>query len=211
MKEPFKILKPIPESMHKELVNIYNRCTTYILHFATAHEKYGEMICDQIWAETDNDQQWIHDNILPYYGLTIDNIAELDYSNKQKNDRSDSFSTGFEPPYSWSKNGINFTRWVAGEAKSMLHHDKAPHIPSKLNIPVINTEHGTIYYPEFDLGFDYKNRHTCLMNVQYKHDILGLEKITSDRAFLSVPLLDETKIDHSKFLSMAEYHNATHV
>ena len=147
--------------------------------------------------------------ILKYYGITIDNVADFDYSNKDffqvKNDPS-FWQKGFTPPYGgWSRNGINFTRWVAGEAKCMLHDDKAPHVPYKINIPVVNTDLGTIFYPEFKKEFNYKNRHTCLMNVQYKHNVLGLEELTEDRSFLSIPLLDETKINNTLLVSEEEY------
>ena len=160
MKPPFKILKPIPLQMHEELVKIYNRCKTHILHFYASDPVLGEMNCDQIWAETEEDQKWIHENILKYYGITIDNVADFDYSNKDffqvKNDPS-FWQKGFTPPYGgWSRNGINFTRWVAGEAKCMLHDDKAPHVPYKINIPVVNTDLGTIFYPEFKKEFNYK-------------------------------------------------------
>ena len=43
------------------------------------------------------------------------------------------------------------------------------------------------------------------MNVQYKHNVLGLEELTEDRAFLSIPLLDETKINNTLLVSEEEY------
>ena len=121
----FKICQPIPIEWHNKLNEIYDRCKTHILEFAF-HANKGDFVCDQIWCETQEDQQWIIDTLLPYYGIDYENVAELDYSNTVSSQRSGSFSSGFVPPY--PKNSINFTRFVAGKAAIMQHNAGVDHV-----------------------------------------------------------------------------------
>jgi hypothetical protein len=89
----FKICQPIPIEWHNKLNEIYDRCKTHILEFAF-HANKGDFVCDQIWCETKEDQQWIINTLLPYYGIDYEDVAELDYSNTVSSQRSGSFSSG---------------------------------------------------------------------------------------------------------------------
>jgi hypothetical protein len=198
---PFKILESLPEDLDYELQEIYKRCKTFILPFEH-HSSNGSMICEQIWCETAEDQQWIHDNILTFYKIDISRVGELDYEQKESSSRSQSFHKGFCVPHQWSKNSINFTVFRANHGRSKLHHDAAPNMPCKLNIPVINCEAGILYYPKYQRGHNYKNKQPCLMNTTIEHDVLGLEYLSSDRVFLSIGLTDQDNIDKNKILEV---------
>jgi hypothetical protein len=183
----FKICQPIPQEWHIKLNEIYERCQTHILEFAF-HANYGDFVCDQIWCETQEDQQWILDKLLPYYGIDYEEVAELDYSNAvTESSRSGAFTEGFTPPY--PKNSINFTRFVAGKAAIMQHNAGVDHVLCKLNIPVKNIESGTCRWIETAEGWNYRDNTAMLLNVQKDHTVDGLEELTEDRAFLSIALI----------------------
>lgn len=181
----FKICEPMPIEWHNKLNEIYDRCKTHILEFSF-HANHGDFICDQLWCETVEDQQWIIDTILPYYGIDYDDVVDLDYSNTVSSDRSQSFSKGFSPPY--PKNSINFTRFVAGKAAIMEHNAGVDHVLCKLNVPVKNIEAGTCRWIKTKEGWNYKDNTALLLNVQEDHTVDGLEDLTEDRAFLSIAL-----------------------
>jgi len=209
MLEAYRIFEPLSEDLQSNLLEIYNRCKTYIFNFSHYNEwEDGWFIADTIWCENQEDHQWILNNILPYYGIKLDNVAEYDYdlSKPGWNELSgNGFENGFTPP--WSPNSANFTRYEAGKARMMRHYDNTPQVDGKLNIPLINTDSGHIYYTDIDEKFEYKKMHPCLHNPNYYHNILGIDDLTEDRVFFSVPVKDVELIDNSKRVSEDDYRN----
>jgi len=181
----FKICEALPVEWHAKLNEIYDRCESHILEFSL-ETNHGDFICDQIWCETQIDQQWIIDTLLPYYGIDYKDVVDLDYSNTATTNRSGSFTKGFNPPY--PKNSINFTRFVAGKAAIMEHDAGVDHVLCKLNVPVKNIEAATCRWIETNEGWNYRDNTALLLNVQEKHTVDGLENLTEDRAFLSIAL-----------------------
>ena len=181
----FKICKALPVEWHAKLNEIYDRCESHILEFSLKGN-HGDFICDQIWCETQTDQQWIINTLLPYYGIDYKDVVDLDYSNTATTDRSGSFTKGFNPPY--PKNSINFTRFVAGKAAIMEHNAGIDHVLCKLNVPVKNIEAATCRWIKTNEGWNYRDNTALPLNVQENHTVDGLENLTEDRAFLSIAL-----------------------
>jgi hypothetical protein len=208
MQEPYRILEPLSVDLQSTLLEIYNRCKTYIFHFDHKNtDTGGEFICDTIWPEFQKDVDWIIGNILPYYGIDLENVVEYDYDlSGHWNSDSDFNETHlFSPP--WFPNSLNFTRYEAGVAKMCIHHDKTPHVDGKLNIPLLNTDSGHIYYIDVDEKFEYKKMHPCLHNPKYYHNVLGIEDLQEDRVFFSLPVKDVELLDQTKRVTEDDYRN----
>lgn len=199
--EPFKMCKALPEDLQTHLEDIYWRCKSHILkfdlHVMNNEVRNGSFVCDQIWPEEKEDHQWILDNILPYYGIKVEDVAELDYENsggktaKEEADRDAAYGEGYKPPY--SQNSINFTKFEVGKAAIMIHTAGVNHVLCKLNIPIQACDQAALIYPPNDTYpglsyYRYPDKKPCLLNTQIEHTVLGLDDITEDRIFLSIAL-----------------------
>ena len=69
-------LKPLTDELHNGLLNIYKRTKTYI----TSFEVIGFTGTYMSWPETNEEHQWILDNILPFFNISVGECLNLQYT-----------------------------------------------------------------------------------------------------------------------------------
>lgn len=169
-------LLPLTKELYNGLFDIYNRAKTNTCMFYVEGFENSETL----WTETEEEHQWIIDNILPHYGLTLDDLQELVYvkedkeneeasNNRDDTDRSKWSFTNVPP---WGPRSLNFTRT---SAISFIDHHTDPEGGCKINIPVLNIRAADIYFTDSDERCFYPT--TTLFNVRLPHSVNNLENM----------------------------------
>lgn len=179
-------VKALPDHVFDQLLAIYRRSISYVMEFNCP----GEFICDMVWPETQSDFNYIVEHVVGFYGISVDEIANLKYD---YNDQAD--AEGFEMDKStWFKgragpyqpNSLNFTRF-GYDSITERHHGE---VECKINIPVINMGQACIRFIEADERCWYPS--PALLNIAYDHDVQGLDRLRKydlkERVFLQIVL-----------------------
>lgn len=172
-------LKPLPDHLYSRLLQIYENAQTYIVKFNIPNE----FICDMVWPETEAELQWVKDEILSFYGITEDEVMDIQYTTDS--DKAHLFS-GTIPDY--IPKSLNFTKFTHGSITE-IHRDWDS-IECKINIPILNMGQACIHFSDTGERCWYPT--TALLNIAYEHDVEGLENLKinnlKERVFFQIVL-----------------------
>ena len=165
----------------KILLSIYKNCKTYKVRY-----KYPGLFQNELlWPETLKEYNWIKNNILSHFNLTINDVAPVPYLEESSQYRDKKINLPYE------SSTINFSHYYPGDyAKS--HNDKDFFSTSfsynaKINIPVINTHFASIQFEKSGESSCYPS--PILVNTFAKHKVIGMgKKLLVHRAFLQIRL-----------------------
>ena len=169
-------LLPLTKELYLELFAVYDRAKSHTCVFKVE----GFEDSETIWTETKEDHQWIIDNILPYYNLTIDDVEELVYTKedqytKEAKGRYDSDRTQWEfknvPP--WGPRSLNFTRVGV---TSFIGKHKDIEGGCKINIPVLNIRSANIHFIDSNEIYFYPT--PALLNVRLFHNVDRIDRVS---------------------------------
>ena len=180
----FMFLKPLPDDLFYELVNIYKRCDRYVQKFYIKNL----FATQTVWPETIENFEWICDNILSYYNLDKKDSVNLDYGNPNHKtvaryskseggdishynvERMRGFINFANPPY--QPNAINFLKYDKDYCVFTEHTGETG---SKIIIPVINSGLASVKFP----GYNESCSYPCpvLLDISKTHSVVGLEKM----------------------------------
>lgn len=184
----FMPIKPLTDDLFNGLLGIYERTKTYKTSFEVAAFE-GTIMS---WPETDEDHQWILDNILKFYNIEPSEIQSLEYTANDTNKelfgiRNDSIRQdwGFKNVPSRIPNSLNFTT-VTRTSIITAHNDHEA--GCKINIPIRNMSAANIYFQETDEKYFYPA--PALINCPATHEVQNLSRMTTfdipERTFFQI-------------------------
>lgn len=173
--------------MFDEVVAIYHRAKTYVMRYNLP----DEFVCEMIWPETQSDFDFLVTNVVRFYGISMDDVANLRYEQDDATDASleptlDKFLwfSGMQGPY--MPNSLNFTKYNQHSIGGR-HCDE---MECKINIPVVNMGQACMHFTASDERCWYPS--PVLLNVGVEHEVEGLERLRQfdlvERAFLQIVL-----------------------
>lgn len=168
----FMPIKPLPDSLYNGLLSIYERTHTYKTSFEVSAFEGTTMS----WPETDEDHQWILDNILKFYNIdpsevlsleyTVDDTASEDIGARVDSKRRD---WGFKNVPNRIPNSLNFTSITRNSIISAHNDHEAG---CKINIPIKNMSAANIYFYETDEKYFYPV--PVLLNCPAFHEVQNI-------------------------------------
>lgn len=180
-------IKPLSDELYKGLLDIYERTKTYKTSFEVSAFEGTTMS----WPETDEDHQWILDNILKFYNIDPSEILSLEYTAKDTNDdmgiRNDSKRKEwqFENVPDRIPNSLNFTS-VTRTSTISAHNDHEA--GCKINIPIKNMSAANIYFYETDEKYYYPA--PVLLNCPAFHEVQNISRMATfdipERTFFQI-------------------------
>jgi hypothetical protein len=172
----FMPIRPLTDELFVKLFDIYTRAVTHTCVF----EVEGFVNSETIWTETKEDHDWICNNIIPFYNLTMDDIVDLIYTpedidagiakGRYDSDRS---MWKFTNVPAWKPRSLNFTR-IKHNSFVGAHTDHE--CGCKINIPILNMSSSNIHFVKSDERFWYPS--PVLLNVNALHSVDGTERIS---------------------------------
>lgn len=172
-------LKPLPDHLYNQLLQIYQNAHTYIMKFTIPNE----FICEMVWPETEEEFIWIKKEILMFYNISEHDVRDIQYTTDPS--KANLFS-GNIPEY--TPKSLNFTKFTHGSITE-IHH-AWDNIECKINIPVLNMGQACIHF--FDTNERCWYPTTALLNIAYDHDVEGLENLKinniTERVFFQIVL-----------------------
>ena len=175
--ENYVPLLPLTKELYDGLFNIYNRAKTNTCMFYVEGFENSETL----WTETEEELQWIINNILPYYGLSLEDLQELLYvmedkeNNEAINNRGDTdrakWSFKNVPP--WGPRSLNFTR-IGTDTFIRTHID--PEGGCKINIPILNMSAADIYFTDNNESYFYPV--PALLKLLSPHRVNNIERLS---------------------------------
>lgn len=169
-------LKSLTDELYNGLLGIYLRAKTYTCTFEVVDFTGTEMS----WPETDEEHEWICNNILPYYGIEVDEILSLEYTAADKlkenlgvrTDDSDRTTWGFNNVPDRTPNSLNFTR-IKSTSHIGTHSDHEA--GCKINIPILNMGAANIYFRESGERYFYPT--PVLLNCPRLHEVENMHRM----------------------------------
>lgn len=181
----------LTEKQNKTLLSIYKNCKTYKVRY-----KYpGFFQNELLWPETLKEYNWIKNNILPHFNLTINDVAPVPYTEEKPIYRDKEIKIPYE------SSTINFSHYYPGDYVKP-HNDKVFFSASfsynaKINIPVMNTQHASIQFEKTGELSRYLT--PILVNTFVKHKVIGMGKeLSIDRVFLQIRLKKDFSFYYKK-------------
>jgi len=189
-------LKPLTDELHNGLLNIYKRTKTYI----TSFEVIGFTGTYMSWAETNEEHQWILDNILPFFNISVGECLNLQYTEEDNNIKELGIRTDNFPRTDWGfkkervpkrlPNSLNFTT-VQPHSVVTAHNDHEA--GCKINIPILNMSAANLYFRQSDEQYFYPA--PVLLNCRKDHEVQRIERMTEhnipERTFFQIVLKGE--------------------
>lgn len=184
-------IKPLSDELFNGLLKIYKNATTHKTSFYVPGFENTVMT----WPESDEEHQWIIDNILSYYSIPVDEIASLEYTIDDIDDdtlgrRNDGFHRrdwGFQNVPTRTPNSLNFTT-INKTSVITPHNDHEA--DCKINIPIINMSAANLYFRETDEPFYYNS--PVLIHCSSLHEVRNINRMKTfnipERTFFQIVL-----------------------
>lgn len=184
-------IKPLSDELYNGLLSIYENAKTYKTTFEVSAFQGTTMT----WPETDEEQQWIIDKVLPYYNLSVDDVYSLEYMQKdmyddRKGKRSDGNHRrdwGFKNVPERMPNTLNFTT-VREHSLIEAHNDHEA--DCKINVPIKNMSAANIYFKDSDEAFYYNT--PVLIHCASWHEVQHIDRMKKfnipERTFFQIVL-----------------------
>lgn len=171
-----------------KLLHIYKNCKSFKIRY-----KYpGVFQNELLWPETQEEYNWIKNNILSHFNLSIKEVAHIPYDEESSEYRENDISLPYRP------SAINFVHFFPGDYVNS-HNSKQflVEYSAKINIPVLNTHIATLEFEETKERSFYPS--PILINSSYSHKVLGMGKdLHENRVFLQLMLKDKFSVYYRK-------------
>ena len=171
-----------------KLLSIYKNCKSYKIRY-----KYPSLFQNELlWPETQEEYNWIVDNVLSHFSLNIKEIAHIPYNEESVQNMKNYISLPYKP------SAINFVHFYPGDYVNS-HNSKqfSVEYEAKINIPVLNTHIAALEFEESKERSCYPS--PILINSSYSHKVLGMGKdLQDDRVLLQLMLKDTFSIYYKK-------------
>jgi hypothetical protein len=185
--------KPLTDELYNGLLGIYKRTKTYVTSFEVIDFTGTYMS----WPETDAEHQWILDNILPFYNISVDECLNLQYTDDDNELEEVGVRTDGHPRTDWgfkkecipkrSPNSLNFTT-ASRHSVIAAHNDHET--GCKINIPVLNMSAANLYFRQTDEKYFYPA--PVLLNCREEHEVQRLDRMAQydipERTFFQIVL-----------------------
>lgn len=160
------------------LLSIFKNCKSYKIRY-----KYPGLFQNELlWPETQEEYNWITDNILSHFNLNINEVVHIPYNEESPENMDNYISLPYNP------SAINFVHFFPGDyVNSHSNKSFSVNYHAKINIPVLNTHIATLKFDKSKQSSNYSS--PILINSSKSHKVLGMGKdLMENRAFLQVML-----------------------